>query len=62
MADSKSKRGGSDRRKVAGGQGYELSYFARKHGITADQARKLIARVGNDRDKLNKAAAKLAKR
>jgi hypothetical protein len=62
MADSKSKRGAADRRTVSKSQGYELSYFARKHGITADQARKLIDRVGNDRDKLNKAAAKLAKR
>jgi hypothetical protein len=62
MVDSKSKRGGADRRRVAGGQGYEVSYFARKHGISADQARRLIDKVGNDRDKLNKAAAKLGKR
>jgi hypothetical protein len=62
MADSKSKRGGADRRRVAGGQGYELSYFARKHGISTEDARKLIAKFGNDRDKLNKAAAKLGKR
>jgi Protein of unknown function (DUF3606) len=62
MADSKSKRGGTDRRRVAGGQGYELSYFARKHGISTEDARKLIAKIGNDRDKLNKAAAKLGKR
>jgi hypothetical protein len=62
MVDSKSKRGGADRRRVAGGQGYEVSYFARKHGISADQARRLIDKIGNDRDKLNKAAAKLGKR
>lgn len=59
MADNKKKRGAADRRKVAKGEGYEVSYFARKHGITAEQARKLITKVGNDRDKLNKAAAKL---
>ena len=59
MADSKKARGKADRSKVAAGQGYEVSYFARKHGISSDQARKLIARVGNDRAKLNKAAAKL---
>ena len=62
MADSKTKRGGADRRKVAKGEAYEVSYFARKHGITAAQARGLIDKVGNDRDKLNKAAAKLSKR
>lgn len=59
MADNKKKTGQADRSKVAGGEGYEVSYFAKKHNITAEQARKLIARVGNNRDKLNKAAEKL---
>src|SRR3954447_6533564 len=31
-----------DRDGVAGGQEYEVEYFARKHGITAEQARQLI--------------------
>lgn len=48
-----------DRSRVAGGQGYELGYFARKHGISRDQARDLIGRIGNDRAKLNAAAQKL---
>jgi hypothetical protein len=61
MADNKSKRGPADRRRVAGGEGYEVQYFARKHQISADQARKLIDRIGNNRDKLNKAAEKLTK-
>jgi hypothetical protein len=56
MADNKSKRGGRDRKRVAGGQGYEVSYFATKHGISRDEARKLIDRIGNDREKLNAAA------
>ena len=45
---------------VAGGQGYELGYFARKHGISREQAKSLIQRIGNDRAKLN-AAAELMK-
>lgn len=61
MADSPSKRGAADRSKVAAGQGYEVAYFARKHGITKEQALKLIEEVGNDRAKLNAAAAKLKK-
>ena len=61
MADDKSKRGKPDRREVARGDGYEVRYFARKHGITGEQARKLIERIGNDRDKLNAAAAKMSK-
>jgi hypothetical protein len=59
MADNKKARGKADRSKVAKGEGYEVSYFARKHGITNAAARKLIDRVGNDREKLNKAAAKV---
>lgn len=61
MPDDKTKRGAADRRKVAGGEAYEVAYFARKHGITADQARALIKRVGNDRKKLDAAAEKLKK-
>ena len=59
MADDKNKRGAADRRQVAGGEGYEVRYFARKHGISRDQAEKLIKQVGNDREKLNAAAARL---
>jgi hypothetical protein len=59
LADSKTKRGGSDRNRVAAGEGYEVSYFARKHGISAPQARDIIKKVGNDREKLNAAAEKM---
>ena len=59
MADDRSNRGGRDRSRVAGGQCYELGYFARKHGISRDEARKLIERVGNDRAKLNAAAERI---
>jgi hypothetical protein len=41
------------------GQGYEVTRFARKHGITRQQARDLIKKIGNDRDKLNQAAMAL---
>ncbi|MCC6827682.1 MAG: DUF3606 domain-containing protein [Novosphingobium sp.] len=41
------------------GQGYDATYLARKHGITRQQARDLIRKVGHDRDKLNEAAASL---
>jgi hypothetical protein len=59
MADDTTNRGEPDRSRVAAGEGYEVEYFARKHGITAEQARELIARIGNDRDDLDAAAAKL---
>lgn len=59
MADDKTRRGAADRRKVAADEGYEVGYFARKHGITREQAGDLIKRIGPDREKLNAAAAKL---
>ena len=60
MPDNKSKRGKRDRSRVAAGEGYEVSYFARKHGITSQQARELIGRIGNDRAKLNAAAERMS--
>lgn len=59
MADNKTKRGAADRRQVAAGEGYEVRYFARKHKLSKDQAEQLIKTVGNDRAKLNAAAAQL---
>jgi Protein of unknown function (DUF3606) len=59
MADNKKKTGTADRSKVAANEGYELAYFAKKHGISQDLARAMIKKIGNNREKLNKAAAKL---
>jgi hypothetical protein len=59
MADDKSKQG-ADRRTVAGGEDYEVEHFARKHGISAEQVRDLIARFGNDRETLDREASKLS--
>ncbi|MDE2620279.1 MAG: DUF3606 domain-containing protein [Sphingomonadales bacterium] len=59
MSDDTTKRAATDRTKVAGGEGYELRYFARKHGLTTAQAMDLIRRIGNDRAKLNEAAVRL---
>jgi len=41
------------------GVSYDVTYFARKHKLTKQQARDLIQKVGHDRDKLNEAAAQL---
>lgn len=61
MADDKSNVGERDRSRVAAGQDYELDDFAQKHGISRDQARSLIERFGNDREKLDAAAAELSR-
>jgi hypothetical protein len=60
MGDNKTKTGGEDRKRVAEDQGYEVSYFARKHGLSTEEARKIIKRVGNDREKLNAEVEKVA--
>lgn len=59
MTDNTTKTGISDRRQVAGGEGYEVNYFAEKHGITREQAKDLISRHGNNRATLDAAAEKL---
>lgn len=59
MADDMTKTGKPDRSRVAGGEGYEVGYFARKHEITTEQAQELIDRIGNDRASLDAAAEKL---
>lgn len=59
MADDKSKRGGRDRATVAAEEPYEVRYFAKKHGITQEQAQKLIDKIGGNRAKLNAEAEKL---
>ena len=61
MADDKSQRGEPDRSRVAGDEEYEVDYFAQKHGLTRDQAQELINRHGNNREKLDAEAARIAR-
>ena len=59
MADDKNNRGAQDRARASAEEGYEVEYFAHKHGISPQQARDLIREVGNDRKKLDAAAEQL---
>lgn len=59
MSDDKTNRGEPDRSRVSGSEPYEVRYFADKHGLSMDQARDLIERVGPDREKLDRAAEQL---
>jgi hypothetical protein len=45
-----------------GDGGYEQSYFAFRHGISMEQAREIIDRVGFDRGRLDSAAMAFKKR
>jgi hypothetical protein len=62
MPDDKSHVGEPDRSRVSGDQEHEVRYLAEKHGLSAEQARQLIARVGNDRENLDRAARELSGR
>jgi hypothetical protein len=59
MADDKSKRGAPDRRRVSANEPYEVAYFAKKHGISQEDARRIIKQHGSDRDAADKAASRL---
>jgi hypothetical protein len=59
MADDKTRSDGRDRAKGAGGDDYQVRQLADKMGITADEARNLIRRYGNDRKKIEEAVKKL---
>jgi glycerol-3-phosphate dehydrogenase len=52
MPDNKSKTDNRDRSRVAAGEDYEVQYLVDQTGLTAEQARALIRRYGNDREKL----------
>ena len=62
MADDLGNVGERDRNRVAAGEDYEVEDFAQKHGLTMEQARELIARVGNDRARLDAAAVAMKAR
>lgn len=51
-----------DRRLVAKTQQYEIAYFARKHGISAADARSVLQRAGRSREKANELAQAEKKR
>ncbi|MFS0737570.1 DUF3606 domain-containing protein [Sphingomonas sp. 1P06PA] len=62
MSDDKSNVGARDRATVSGSEDYEVNNFAQKHGISAEQARQLIAEHGNNRAQLDESAASLSRR
>jgi Protein of unknown function (DUF3606) len=58
MPDNKSKRGARDRSRVAGGEAYEVNYFARKHALSRSDAEKIIKQARGNREKANEIAKK----
>ena len=62
MPDDKTKVGKPDRSRVSADQDYEVRNIGEKFGLSADQVRELMLRVGNDRDDVEKAARELSGR
>jgi Protein of unknown function (DUF3606) len=61
MPDDKTKVGQPDRNRLSADQNYEVQQFADKHGITGQQVKDLIARHGDNRQKLEQEAIKLSR-
>lgn len=57
MSDDKKKIGDPDRRTISKSEDYELRYFARRHNISHDEARRLVHIYGHDRATLEAAVA-----
>jgi hypothetical protein len=62
MADDKTKHDKRDTSRVAAGQDYEVDYFAKRHGLTKQQALDLIKRHGNNRAALDRAAQDMGRK
>jgi hypothetical protein len=57
MPDDTNNRGAQDRARVSGEEEYEVRYFADKHGLSMDEAQRLIDQHGNSREKLEAAVS-----
>jgi hypothetical protein len=58
MSDNKDITGQPDRGRVAGGERYEIEHLARKHGVSPEEVRDVIARVGNAREAVERELAR----
>lgn len=52
MTDDTTKRGGQDRTRIDVSQDYELRYWSQKFGVTEEQLRQAVARVGDRAEKV----------
>lgn len=50
MADDRTKRGPQDRSRVNTDEDYEVRYWAEKWGVSSEQLKAAVAKVGNSAD------------
>jgi hypothetical protein len=54
MADDKSKRGPQDRSRINTGEDYEVRYWAEKFGVSPDQLKSAVKKVGDSVEAVEK--------
>lgn len=52
MSDDKNLRDGRDRSKVDGSEQYELQHVAEKLGVSVEEVRQAVEKVGTNREKV----------
>ena len=52
MADDKNLRDNRDRERVAGNEEYEVNHLAQKLDVSAEEVKRAIEQVGNNREKV----------
>jgi len=54
MSDDKSKMGGQDRKRINLTEAYEVRDWAEKFGVSQDQLRQAVAKVGDRADEVER--------
>jgi hypothetical protein len=52
MPDNKDNRDARDRSRISAEEDYEVKFMAEKMGVSAEEVRKAISKVGNSREKI----------
>ena len=60
MPDDKSKRGAQDRKRINVNEDYELRYWTEKFGVSAEDLKRAVERVGPMADDVARALGKAA--
>jgi len=47
MPDDKTKKGPQDQNRISLSEDYEVQYWSKKFGVTPEQLRKVVGKVGN---------------
>lgn len=58
MPDNRDMRGGRDSGRVSAEQEHDVRYLAEKYKVSADEVKRAIAEVGNDRVKVERYLSK----